>query len=1228
MAMIKFDRATDCQNQIAQMAVLENIQSRTLEMGMKMMLLKLQPHFRADCRLAPNQWETSLQSNAISHWLGANLESALHFLGASELTLCYCVCISDSSPSVTYNLNWPGFGFMPMYIVDKIHKKLYHEGHPLPRELLYLDAFQNKYVAVDDVLSCFKGQSLAQAAKQLILLTENIETTASYRHDATREYFIQLNTLLAFIIIAPYCPEFQHARSAILTHLMDYAEMPCLKCGFVQRDCWCNMQPDVLVKHHGPTELVAKVTDLTESSTQTDVVSCPICKDPQAFKTAKNPMLVMPPGLKLNPGEKFSLTMQQNSSGAVQIRAGMCPDDGSMDTPVPNLSMGMAGSPAGMLPLGMLPPGPPMSSPSDLLPPSSVATSLPHMPSSMPPPLPPCSMAMPPSSLPPASLNLPGMVPWLAPHSAASHPPQHMMWPPLPSSMEPPPNLPPGGFSFPRLVLPPSPNAPPSRLSSLHPLMPEILARQQKNQPHYITSKPMLLRDPKDILREEDIRRKKRRMDKLFDDKFQLAKPPSEDAEEKSVEGEKSEEQLDQVVTEKSSPVATPATEHKMDTSPEKVQKSSVDGEERSEKPSDKKRETKDGKEDDNHPEKEGDVGKIAEESINDAKKGTGETELPVVSDHTSPEVKPVKDGKNPEEHESPKAEVTEQVKEQQGLDNDGVTMETGDQTGNKKQEETGKHAEHIVDLTQDSAVVKLNDNVMGGALDMLASVAEVLNDKLDTKAVEKEIEKKKEEELNDNASTRPASPESDSRLEGLEMGEDLAETQSLLSENSLISELSRDIEAVTGKSLADIPVEPSPTKDEDKAKTDNNKDSPDTPKESPVAGQTSPATTGPPTPASTPATPSTPAEGGEAPFPTVLPDLSPEAIEKGFADFEYVPTGERMIRCVLFGCGQCFDTEDCARLHVRCHEPRGKGLVCFVCKDFTVQSIKWYNMERHLQEKHGEGKPVSELHCRFCGLLFDSAEDLEKHVAFHYYSEYKCIHCSQHCFTWKHMQHHLTSCADVSKQFYYNCPYCHLVFHTAPIQQMHINSHTDKGFMCCICKDETVWETWKKLKTHYYKFHLSRDQKKFVKCTKCRRTFATMVTYNTHMEKYHSGKKKLQKEDDKDFEPSAKKRKMSVSSETVEEKREEKEGEEEKEDKETKEEEGPDEQSEEEEKKEDDRPPPEFECEKCGKKFREQRRLDLHLENAHGEVQCDQCDHVAKNKYLLKWVKHCVVPL
>ena len=32
---------------------------------------------RVDSRFAPGQWEMSLQSNAISHWLGTNLDSAL-----------------------------------------------------------------------------------------------------------------------------------------------------------------------------------------------------------------------------------------------------------------------------------------------------------------------------------------------------------------------------------------------------------------------------------------------------------------------------------------------------------------------------------------------------------------------------------------------------------------------------------------------------------------------------------------------------------------------------------------------------------------------------------------------------------------------------------------------------------------------------------------------------------------------------------------------------------------------------------------------------------------------------------------------------------------------------------------------------------------------------------------------------------------------------------------------
>ena len=39
--------------------------------------------YRADSMLAPSQWEATLSSNAVSHWLSANLESALYYIVVS-----------------------------------------------------------------------------------------------------------------------------------------------------------------------------------------------------------------------------------------------------------------------------------------------------------------------------------------------------------------------------------------------------------------------------------------------------------------------------------------------------------------------------------------------------------------------------------------------------------------------------------------------------------------------------------------------------------------------------------------------------------------------------------------------------------------------------------------------------------------------------------------------------------------------------------------------------------------------------------------------------------------------------------------------------------------------------------------------------------------------------------------------------------------------------------------
>ena len=45
---------------------------------------------KADSRLGPSQWEKSLQSIDVSHWLGANLESALDITCWPRRLACQC----------------------------------------------------------------------------------------------------------------------------------------------------------------------------------------------------------------------------------------------------------------------------------------------------------------------------------------------------------------------------------------------------------------------------------------------------------------------------------------------------------------------------------------------------------------------------------------------------------------------------------------------------------------------------------------------------------------------------------------------------------------------------------------------------------------------------------------------------------------------------------------------------------------------------------------------------------------------------------------------------------------------------------------------------------------------------------------------------------------------------------------------------------------------------------
>ena len=52
--------------------------------------------FRVESWFAPSQWETSLQSNAVSHWLSANVESALRI--RTILAQVMARCLTGANP--------------------------------------------------------------------------------------------------------------------------------------------------------------------------------------------------------------------------------------------------------------------------------------------------------------------------------------------------------------------------------------------------------------------------------------------------------------------------------------------------------------------------------------------------------------------------------------------------------------------------------------------------------------------------------------------------------------------------------------------------------------------------------------------------------------------------------------------------------------------------------------------------------------------------------------------------------------------------------------------------------------------------------------------------------------------------------------------------------------------------------------------------------------------------
>ena len=76
--------------------------------------------------LAPNQWKTSLQSNAVSHWLGANLESALQLylpIWLNQIPNAISCTLSFTLRLWSSYLSWLLRNLTPIYLITLRNSK-------------------------------------------------------------------------------------------------------------------------------------------------------------------------------------------------------------------------------------------------------------------------------------------------------------------------------------------------------------------------------------------------------------------------------------------------------------------------------------------------------------------------------------------------------------------------------------------------------------------------------------------------------------------------------------------------------------------------------------------------------------------------------------------------------------------------------------------------------------------------------------------------------------------------------------------------------------------------------------------------------------------------------------------------------------------------------------------------------------------------------------------------
>jgi len=177
--------------------------------------------------------------------------------------------------------------------------------------------------------------------------------------------------------------------------------------------------------------------------------------------------------------------------------------------------------------------------------------------------------------------------------------------------------------------------------------------------------------------------------------------------------------------------------------------------------------------------------------------------------------------------------------------------------------------------------------------------------------------------------------------------------------------------------------------------------------------------------PDSSPSKPTADAEGSAVTSAQVLPDVAGTVKDepmtkpnKVYGKFEYTPTGEHILRCLVPKCSQTFDRKLAADVHNYVHPgfvPGSEGnesptyLQCHRC-EFQAPFYHWYDLLRHMRHKHSiylvDG--TTEHTCEYCGFGFETKELLVSHIDFHYSNRYKCIYCGLLLLTWGQVRYTL----------------------------------------------------------------------------------------------------------------------------------------------------------------------------------------------------------------------------